>query len=108
MTYLVFALVVLYIVANICGFGLKIRNNLFFYPFHFTGGVLVALLIYNLTANKTVAFLGTISIGILWEVYEWLLWKYFLKKKEFKPQNLDTLLDILCDTAGALVILSLV
>lgn len=102
------ALILLYVSANFFGFVVKIKNDLFFYPFHFLGGVLIALLIYTLTGNTTLAFIGTLGVGILWEVYEWLLWKHVLKKKEFKPKNLDTLFDIMCDTAGALVILSLV
>jgi hypothetical protein len=98
------SLVVLYALANFCGFVVKIQSDWFYAPFHLVGGALTFLFFHSFLPNYVVCLFLTEAVGILWEVYEWLLWKYFLKKKIYKPQADDTRNDLILDFAGALLI----
>lgn len=46
--------------------------------------------------------MATLIIGISWEIYEWFLWKYVLKKEVFKPKKQDTINDLVLDSLGAI------
>lgn len=100
-------LVIIYILSNICGFVLNIRSNRFFTIFHFAGGLLTALFFFSFFNNYLFVLILTVVTGVFWEVYEWLLWKYVLKKKQFKPERQDTINDIIVDILGAIVALLL-
>lgn len=99
-----FGLVVLFVFAQICGYGFKIRSDKFFMPFHFLGGLFTALLCFTLWQNLYLSVFFTILVGIAWEVYEWLSWRFVLKKDIYKPKRRDTMYDLLLDTAGALTV----
>ena len=112
-------LIALFVLAQFAGFVLKIRSDGFYKPFHFAGGFLTAVLMFAVI-NKISAgqiLFGdlaayvlslTVIVGILWEIYEWLLWRYFLKVKKLKPQRADTINDLMLDfLGGALAILIL-
>jgi len=98
-------LILLYASAQIATFVFKKTDNEFYNYFHFTGGVLVGLFMYSFTNNYLTAFLLTIVIGLLWEVHEWILWKFFYHQKKFKQEKDDTINDLVLDGVGALVAL---
>jgi len=109
--YSLLGLIILFVVANISGFILNIRNDKFFNYFHFLGGLVVTIFFFSFTNNYLTALALTFITGILWEVYEWVSWKYFLKKKKYKPMKKDTKNDLVLDMVGgvvALIILTLV
>lgn len=104
-------LVVLFILAHVSSLLLNLHNNDFFSHFHFVAGFLVTVLFFLLFKNYILALVLTVCIGVIWEFYEWVSWKYFIKKKSFKPERKDTIEDIILDFVGgllALVILALV
>ncbi len=101
--YSFLGLVIIFTVANISGFMLNIRNDKFFNYFHFLGGLVVTLFFFSFTSNYTQALFLTLLTGILWEVYEWVSWKYFLKKKKYKPMKKDTRNDLILDMVGGMV-----
>lgn len=105
--YILLVLLAIFLAAEVCGYILKIRSKNFFYAFHFAGGVFICLLFYILTQNSIVSLAATFAIGILWEIYEWVLWKYFLKKKIYKPERTDTIKDIIFDMLGAVTLIFL-
>ena len=100
-------LIILFLLGEVCGYVLKIRANSFYAFFHFTGGALVFLFLHSFLANYYVCLLLTELVGVLWEIYEWALWKYFLKKKLFKPERNDTRNDLILDFIGGTVMLIL-
>ena len=93
----------LYVISLITSFIFDIQDNRFYMPFHFLGGFLLTLLFFGITKNPGLAVMLTLLTGISWEIYEYLLWKYFLKKKKFKPQRRDTINDFFLDFLGALL-----
>lgn len=96
-------LFVLFVVSEICGHILKIKSQKFYMPFHFTGGVLTFLFLNSFIKNLVLSVLFVFIVGVLWEIYEWLRWKYFLKEKMYKPEKGDTLNDLVLDIVGAIV-----
>ena len=80
----------------------KIRNNKFYAPFHFLGGLLTMFLFLNLVGRILVALSLTILVGILWEIMEWLWWKIVIKKQEYKPGGRDTMNDLILDFLGGI------
>lgn len=86
-------------------------------PFHFAGGFLTGAFLFAVISKISVSQVAfgdiaaytltlTVIIGILWEVYEWLLWRYFLKVKKLKPQRADAINDLVLDLlGGALAVL---
>lgn len=98
-------LVIIYFLSNLSGFALDIRSNRFYTLFHFAGGFLVALFFFSFLNHYLFVLILTLVTGTLWEVYEWLLWKYVLKKKKFKPERQDTINDIIVDILGAMAAL---
>lgn len=93
-------LISLFALAQITTFVFKITRNRFYAPFHFAGGLLLAIFFFSLFGSYTFALLATLGTGVLWEVYEYLLWKFVLKKKKFKPERKDTVQDIVLDFLG--------
>lgn len=102
-TVLLVSLFLLFILSEAMGFVAKIRSNKFFTVFHFAGGGLAYLLFLNLTKNNLLSLLLVVVVGILWEIHEWILWKFFLKKRIYRPGGADTKEDLLMDLLGALV-----
>ncbi len=94
-------LILLFALAQIATFAFKITRNRFYSPFHFAGGFLVATYLLSLYGNYTYAILGTIVVGVLWEVYEYFLWK-ILKDDRLKQERRDTIYDIVFDFLGGL------
>ena len=80
----------------------KIRNDKFYAPFHFLGGLLTTFLLLGLFGRILVAILVTVLVGILWEIGEWLLWKLIIKKQEYRPGGRDTVNDLLLDFLGGI------
>ncbi len=90
------------------------KKAYWFFEFcHLAAGFLLAVSISNFTKNNLATLLGVLSIGILWEIWEIIidhfkriqkiLLKFGIKQG---PITLDdTILDILLDTAGALIYL---
>lgn len=58
-------------------------------------------IIPSISIDIAVIFL-VLGIGVMWEIGEWGLWKYFLKKKKYRPEKQDTINDICLDVIGAL------
>ena len=105
------ALLALFVLAYTGGLLLNLHNNDFFSHFHFVAGFLTTILFFLLFKNYILALSLTVGIGIVWEFYEVVSWKYLIKKKSFKPERKDTIEDIILDFIGgllALVILVLV
>ncbi len=96
-------LVALYILANISGFVIGIRDERYYRYFHFTGGLLATLFFFGFVGNYILALFLTGVLGVLWEIYEWLLWRYLLKKKKYKPMRKDTINDLILDMVGGIV-----
>lgn len=107
-TYPFWALILLVITAEICGKVLKIRSDVFYSPFHFLAGALTSIILFNLIGNKVLSVALTAVVGILWEVYERLEWKYFIKKKSWKPTKKDIISDLILDFLGAILALTLI
>jgi len=82
---------------------LNIRNEKFFNYFHFSGGLVLTLFFFSFVGNYSLSLLLTFVTGIVWEVYEWASWKYFLKKKKYKPMKKDTKNDLILDMVGGVV-----
>lgn len=96
-------LIILYIGAKISTVVFKIYNDAFYSPFHFAAGVATSMFFWSLTQNIIISIVGTIIIGLLWEVWERIEWKYFLKDKRLKPKKMDTIYDLFYDTLGAVI-----
>ena len=96
-------LISLYLIAQVTNFIFGIQNDKFYAPFHFAAGVMLGILFFTLTKNTFLTILLTLLIGILWEVYEYLMWKYVLKKNKFKPRRQDTINDLFLDFLGTLL-----
>ncbi len=85
--------------------GLKwnINNDAIYAPFHFATGALVGAW-WQLIINMPLAALFlTISVGAIWEIYEWSLWKFVLKKPKYKPKAWDTRNDMILDLLGGMI-----
>ena len=95
-------LMVLFIGANASNLVFKIRDERYYGVYHFAGGFLMTLFLFSVFGDKWLALALAVVTGLLWEVYEWLLWKYFLKKKKYKPQRQDTINDLFLDFLGGL------
>ena len=93
----------LFVAAEVCSFVFKIHAEKFYRIFHFAGGALTYLLFLNLTQNRLLSLGLVFGTGVLWEIHEWVLWKFFLKKKVYKPGGRDTKDDLLMDVLGALL-----
>lgn len=96
------ALVFLYFLSYTSCYLFKIRSNKFYKWFHFAGGYLIYVFIDSIINNRLLSLFVVILVGIAWEVYEWLLWKYILKSKFQKPQKKDTTDDLIKDFLGGL------
>jgi len=97
-------MIILFIGAEISSFIFNINADKFYKIFHFVGGAMSYLLFLNMFYNRFFAIVLVLVLGLFWELHEWLLWKFFLKKKKFKPGGRDTLNDLMMDVLGALVI----
>jgi hypothetical protein len=93
-------LITLFILSEICGQVFKIRNNSFYRIFHFTGGCLTFLFLFSMIPNTILCLILTEIVGVFWEIYEWIRWKYFGRKKIDRPQKKDTLEDLVLDFTG--------
>lgn len=93
----------LYVLAQACAYIYKIHSDKFYIIFHFAGGTLTYLFFLGLTKNGLLSLGLVVAVGIIWEIHEWLLWKYFLKKKIYKPGGRDTKNDLIMDFLGALL-----
>ena len=101
MVYIVAGLVILFLAAELACFVFNIHSNIFYRVFHFAGGALIYLLFLNLTEDRLLSLGLVILIGVLWEIHEWILWKFVLKKRLYKPGGRDTKDDMLMDILGA-------
>ncbi len=73
---------------------------------HFSGGLLVAMFWSGITAYWPLVVSLTFLVGVLWEIYEYVIGRYKFKKygdKDALTETKDTLEDLICDTAGAFV-----
>lgn len=59
------------------------------------------MMIYSYIGLTGFSFLLVLTVGILWEIHEWLMWKYVWKRKQMKPQRKDTTCDFIIDILGA-------
>jgi hypothetical protein len=100
--YSFIALVFLYVLSYTCSYLFKIRSNNFYKWFHFAGGYLIYTLVNSLINNWLLSLIIVILVGIAWEIYEWLLWKFIFKRKLEKPQKKDTTDDLIKDFLGGL------
>ena len=108
-TIAIFLIVLLiYIVAEVSSFVFKIYTNSYYSVFHFVGGGLTYLLLLSITKNTILSLVGVLVVGILWEIHELILWKYFLKKRIYKPEKKDTRNDIILDLLGGVVVYILI
>lgn len=101
-------LVVLYFLSLFTSYKLKISNDNFYAPFHFLAGGLVGLFFYSLSSNLKLSLLLTLVVGIIWEIYEQIIWKVFVKKKQLRPKRQDTVNDLILDVLGSLLAISIV
>lgn len=101
-------LLAVYLLSHFAGYILNINDDRFYSPFHFTGGVLTAFFFYGLTNSYALSVAGTMAIGIAWEIYEVLLWKYVYKKRKYKPKKDDTRNDLILDLVGSLTTIFLI
>ena len=97
-------LIFLFLLSEITGSVFKIYRNSFYSYFHFVGGGITFLFWYSLIQIKMVCLFLTLATGIVWEIYEWVRWKYFIKEKKKKPQRGDTATDIILDVVGGILI----
>lgn len=95
-------LILLFVLAEICGGVLKIRRNSFYRLFHFTGGCLTFLFFFSLIPNPILCLILTETVGILWEIYERIRFKLSPKKKVKKLGRKDTIEDLVLDMAGGI------
>lgn len=97
------ALFIIFLVSRITDYVFKIRNDTFYRPFHFAGGFFVTLAAFDITKSFISSIVITIIIGLLWEAYEWALWRYipYFHKRENKPGIEDTKNDLLLDLLGS-------
>ena len=93
----------LYLLSLLCGYIFKINNDNFYAPFHFTGGLLFGTFWLSITNNAFLSVILTFAVGLLWEVYEQIVWKTLIKKKRLRPGKQDTINDLILDTLGAVV-----
>lgn len=96
------ALIFLYFLSYISCYLFKIHSNKFYRWFHFAGGFLIYIFVNSLINNSLLSLFITILVGIAWEIYEWLLWKFILKRKLDKPGKKDTTDDLIKDFLGGL------
>ena len=83
----------------------------FFEFCHLSAGFFVAAFLANILNLPELIVVGTLVVGVLWELYELAdeRWKYFRKllgKHETKHHKMtwsDTLLDLALDTLGAVL-----
>jgi len=61
------------------------------------------LFLNNFINNSILGVLFVFIVGVLWEIYEWLRYRYFFKEKIYKPEKIDTINDLILDTLGAIV-----
>jgi hypothetical protein len=101
-------MLLVYVVAEVSSFVFKIYINSYYSVFHFVGGGLTYLLLLSITKNSILSLVGVLVVGILWEIHEWILWKYFLKKRIYKPEKKDTMFDIIFDVLGGIVVYILI
>jgi predicted membrane protein len=94
----------LFILAEISGSVFKIYSNRFYSYFHFVGGALTFLFWQSLMNNLISCLLLTGLVGVLWEIYEYFDWKLFRKRKIYKPQDNDTINDLIMDMLGGLAV----
>ena len=93
-------LAALFSLSQVTAYFFKFTRNSFYSPFHFAGGFMLAFFYFGFLGNYlTVVFLILIT-GLLWEIYEYLLWKFILKSAKFKPERQDTINDLLLDLMG--------
>jgi hypothetical protein len=98
----------LYIAALISTYIFKIYSNKYYSVYHFVGGGLTYLLILGITKSSLISLAGVLVVGIVWEIHEWILWKYFLKKRVYKPEKKDTRNDLIFDILGAITAFTLI
>jgi len=96
------ALFFLYILSYACSYVFKIYSNKFYRIFHFAGGYLIYVFINSLVKNWLLSLFGVIVIGILWEIYERVFWKYISRRKRDRPQKKDTTDDLFMDFLGGI------
>ncbi|KKU57470.1 MAG: hypothetical protein UX80_C0015G0004 [Candidatus Amesbacteria bacterium GW2011_GWA2_47_11b] len=96
-------LISLYLIAQVATFIFGIRNDKFYAPFHFVAGVFLGIIFFALSKNPFSTISLTLLAGILWEVYEYSMWKHVLKKSKFKPKRQDTINDLFLDFLGTLL-----
>ncbi len=99
----VLGLTILFITAHISFHVWHIDNDRYYSIFHLSAGGLVAIVWYGLIGNLGAAVFLTVVVGLVWEIYEVLMWIYVLKKKRFKPDPVDTRNDLMLDFVGALL-----
>jgi hypothetical protein len=105
------SLILLYLLAYGCYFVFRITSDKFYSPFHFMGGFLTFIFFNRLTHKVLLSLILVVMIGIIWEIYEWLMWKYVSKKFFARPKKKDTTSDLFFDLLGgvlALILTSLI
>lgn len=105
--YSLAGLLALFFLSHFTGFIMGIRDDRFYSPFHFVGGMLSGFFFYGLTHSFALSIVLTMAIGVAWEIYEVLLWKYLLKQRKFKPKKDDTKNDLVLDFFGSLATVAL-
>lgn len=99
----VIVLFLLFVIAYIYNLVFKVYSDKFYRIFHFLGGGFSFLFFWSLTKLVFLSFFFVLLISILWEIHEWVMWKFVFKKKALKPGEKDTLDDLFLDMIGAFV-----
>lgn len=83
-------------------YGFGFRHYWFFELEHFFGGFFVAMFLMNFTDSVILIFAWLAIITFLWELTEYLIFK-FRKSAKLNPGWKDTILDIILNFSGAAV-----
>jgi VanZ family protein len=97
------ALIALFLIAQVTTFIFGVRNEKFYAPFHFGAGILLGIIFFSITKSALLVIIFSITVGVLWEIYEQLMWKHVLKKEKFRPQRQDTINDLFLDFLGSIL-----
>ncbi len=87
-------------------YGKNGENLLFGKVMHFSGGFLTAVFWTAFISSGILIVILALWVGVLWEVYEYLLGIYKFKKYgtiKYITKTADTLEDLFFDTLGAVV-----
>ncbi|GEM_PF-5810320 len=110
------SLIILYLACVYTSNNFEYKKAYWFFEFcHLAGGFLVAMFLSNFLKNNPAILLVTFLIGLIWEICELIIDRStriqnFLLKFNIRQEPVtlpDTLLDLLLDVAGALILVKI-